>query len=182
MPTAGPDFNFQLISQGLIDYMNTRQQIIDLRLALGGLCRWFPGTPDQASTSYPANPYLQCPRLLLVGEQGTLTPQALSGGFVHHIQATVSLFYYQRQVVGQSHQEIMKGKIDSICTPFSRDKLLPPNLSSGAVRGFVLEKCLPGLVTFHPDLQDEFEDPNLTVSVAQVNFIIEGKTCVYETA
>lgn len=171
----GPKFNFEPVSQGLIDYLNSRQQIIDLGLKGGGVA-WFPGTPEQASGSYPANPYLQCPRMWLVGEQGALVARSGQGGLVHGLTMTISLFYYLRQTVGQAHQQIMKAKVDTIGNPFLEDKLLPPNLSSGAVPGYALEKCLPGLVTFHPDLYHEFGDPNLTVSVAQINFVIEGKT------
>lgn len=174
----GPDSKIEAVSQGFVDYLNSRQQIIDLSLAEDGLAKSFPGRPESASSSYPANPYIQCPRLLLVTEDAIFRPRTGGGGLIHDVVYTCSIFYQRRQVPGQQHHAIMRVDADSIINPFSHDKLQPPPLTNPSIPGFLLTKCFPGQVTFHPDLYHEFRDPYLTVSVVQVNFVIEGRIAI----
>lgn len=174
---AGPDSKIKEVSLGLCNYMNGRQQVIDLNLAEP--CRYFRGKPDQASSSYPCNPYLQCPRLMWVTEMAQFAPRAASAGLIHDFTLTGSLFYYRRQNVGEEHQELMDGDLDQIFSPFAQDKLMVSDLQAPSIPGFELLKCFAAIITRHPDLYHEFEDPNLTISVGQINFEIAGRIKPY---
>lgn len=171
----GPDPKVKAVSLGVVAYMNSRQQIIDLQLAQGGLCRLSKGRPENLSASYPCNPYIQCPRLWWVTETANFQGRACSGGNVFDTIITGSLFYWRRQVLGENHHEILINDLDSIATPFTRDKLMPAPISAPSIPGFFLEKCLPGVNTYHSDLHHRFNDPDLVVSVGQINFEIHGR-------
>lgn len=158
--------------------MNSRPLIQAMNF-VGGV-GWFTGTPDQASASYPCNPYKECPRLLLCCEEGAFDARALTGGQVHDMKETFSLFLNLRQIPGLNNQKIKVDTVDKICSCFTRDRLLPTNIHSGAVPGFQLTKCYPGAVTYHSDMWHKWKDPNLTISVAQINFMVEGTIGMYD--
>lgn len=175
----GPQSKIVRVQQGTLDYMNSRQATIDLRLAEGGLAKWFPGKPQQASSSYPCNPYKQCPRLLLVQDTCVIEPVGASGGLRDSFKLNFAVFYYRRQIVGQQHQQLIAADMDSLVSPFTEDKLFPPTLAAPSIPGYQLTRCFPGIITFHSDLGHDFKDPNLIVSVAQINFATEGYISAY---
>ena len=67
---------------------------------------------------------------------------------------------------------------EAIANNFPADKLTPYTLAGG-VPGFNLEKCWGGMITVHPDLRHDYDDPKLRVSCTQIEFKIEGKMVQY---
>jgi hypothetical protein len=175
MALVGPRFKCKAIGDSLILYLNNKQSVLDLNLVYLG---WHPGVPDSSSSSYPCNPYTMLPRLTLRFQDVLLTGM-VGAGSREHLNATCSMFYMRRQNPGESHQELLMADWEAIANPFPEDKLTPYTLS-GAIPGFSLEKCWGGGITIHSDLRHEFDDPSLRISVAQIEFKIEGKMVQYD--
>ena len=176
-----PQSKAKAVGDGFITFVNTQSPIIALNLVndlTGKGAGWFHGVPENASSSYPCNPYTQCPRLLLRYEEMSFIPM-VGGGVQHQVEYQCSFFYYRRQIPGQSHQEILMNDLETIINCFTATPGLQVPTISGAIPGFNLWKCFPGKETIHPDLKHEFDDPCLRISVAQINFLVQGKIVQY---
>lgn len=176
---AGPLSKITEVTQGFVDYLNTRQQVIDLNLAGDGLAKLMRNQPQSMSSFYPCNPYTKTPALLIIKEDVAYKPRAASGGLVHEMELLLSSFYYRRQIPGEDNATAISQDIDNIISAFTLDKLMPPPLSAPSIPGFQLIACIPVRVTFHSDVYHDSMDPSLNISVAQINFRITGTISQY---
>jgi hypothetical protein len=164
---------FRQVLDGFCNNLNASTRIINLNLKHPVHVKNL--RPQSASSLYPPNPYIHCPRIFVVGEDEYIRPQAASGGERFDVTYTLSVFINLLQIMGENnHRECVRvaGEVFNV---FADSKLFPVDLQAPAIPGFQLVSCMPAQITYHSDLRHKYNDPNLAVSVAQVNFKIEGK-------
>jgi hypothetical protein len=149
--------------------------LLPLKTTLG-LVRlgWLRNMSDPV-TSYPTNPYRQCPRMLLRYYTAEFMPGPPRGGTVQGTNYTYSIIYQRRQTPGEEHQELLVNESELIANFFSENSWQPYLLQ--AVPGYDLISAVPQ-ITYHPELRHEFDDPNLRISVCEVVIKVEGRISV----
>ena len=137
---------------------------------------WCGGMNDPA-TSYPSNPYTMCPRLQLRMMTQDITPGPPQGGQAQDAVYKFSLFYQRRQTMGEPHQILLIDDLEIICNRLILFKMYPPEIE--AVEGFSNFKSYPASFIVHNDLRHDFDDPNLRISVGEINYALEGRLAAY---
>lgn len=164
---------YHTVMQGFCDFLNASTRITALNLKKPVFIH--PVRPASGSSVYPANPYIQCPRIFVLGEDEYLKPQACSGGKRFDVTYTLSVFVQIQQPMGPGNHKECVRVTDEVINAFADANLFPIDLQAPSIPGFQLVACMPAQVTYHQDLRHKFEDPRLNVSVSQINFKIEGK-------
>ena len=132
---------------------------------------------DDLVRSYPANPYLLCPRLRIRLLTQDLQMGPPRGGQAHDAQYKISLVYQRRHNILEDHQQLMIQDTETIFNSFTQFLVRVPNIE--AVQGWENFKSYPLQIAYHDDLEHEFGDPNMSVSVSEIVYTIEGRLATY---
>lgn len=128
---------------------------------------------NNLSTSYPANPFLQCPRLLLRMFTQDLQPGPPQGGKAHEATYKFSLFYFKQQFQGQSHQELLIPQMELISNAFTKFFIRVPQIE--AVTGWQSFKSYPEQLVIHDDISHPLKDPNMNISIGEQTYNVVGR-------
>lgn len=124
-----------------------------------------------AQPGYPCNPRTECPRVLfrmyrMDHDDGKTMCQT---AFTY----VCSAWYQRRQVPGENHQALLVADLDALQKPLTDAKLVLTNvLSRDWIRNLQVIQC-QALV--RDELKHPKGDPSMTVSVGEVNLILEGE-------
>ena len=171
MPGPGPDHKFEATGDALIQYLGLATNDLGL-ISID----WVRSTSDPSS-AYPPNPYTMCPMIAIRGYAGTMKPYGVVGGYIGEVSYTFSVFYYKRQTLGIKSEPNIIQDMEVLWNIFSNDLMDPTRFP--AVAGCQYIRVYPANVSIHSELQHEFEDPNLKVSVGELQIVFEARisTC-----
>lgn len=136
-----------------------------------GWARWM----NNLSSSYPSNPYLQCPRLVLRMLTQDLSPGPPQGGKIHEATYKYTLFYHRQQSTGISklEQENMVNDMEIISNAFTQFFIQVPDIE--AVTGWQSFSNYPEQMVIHDEIRHKWKDPKMTVSVGEITYNVIGR-------
>jgi len=176
MPAIGPQAKGYSLAQGLLGFLSPGGFGDVSALGLAELS-WSRHANDLLR-SYPASPYLQCPQVKLRLYTQDMQMGPPRGGQAMDAQYKLGLVYKRQQKnFLEDPQPIMVQNTEILFNLFTNYLVRIPNVE--AVVGWEAWKNFPLQIVYHDDLEHEWGDPAMKISVSEIVYTIEGRLATY---